>query len=207
MPDGLIAYYGLTDWWQAALSLEEQERLDAVFTPMGGQPRSLTQGTVGSIHGDTATAANLLAALIGWLTASQSDLALRRKLRAKVAALVDVLPTGVARHFALQVLIREFYRDRATDPDALSAAIARCREQIAMAGAVAPLLRDKRNGLLPRHVGYEQLAIVLEKERKFGEAIGVAEAAEAQGWAGSWHARILRCQRKDTDAGVGARSG
>jgi DNA invertase Pin-like site-specific DNA recombinase len=49
---------------------------------------------------------------------------------------------------------------------------------------------------LPSHVGYKQLAIILEKRGQFDEAIKVAKQAKSQGWNGDWDKRIARCESK-----------
>ncbi len=51
-------------------------------------------------------------------------------------------------------------------------------------------------GELPRHTGYEQLAIIREKEKDHPEAIRLCGEAMAQGWNGDWEKRIQRCKAK-----------
>jgi hypothetical protein len=46
---------------------------------------------------------------------------------------------------------------------------------------------------LPRHVGYERLAIILEKNKEYDQAIRTCEAAKLGGWSGDWDRRIDRC--------------
>jgi hypothetical protein len=124
-------------------------------------------------------------------------LVIRQKLRRKVVELVRSEPGAIARHFALQVLIREFYRDRESDPSALQAAIDACREQIAIAPEVAAAMRNSyRNSPLPRHVGYEQLATILEKAKDYAAAVALASEAKAADWNSDWDKRIARCQRR-----------
>lgn len=105
------------------------------------------------------------------------------------------------RHFALQEEIETAYRRRDRDPAALPAAIAACEHQIAMAKPAAKDWRHRypsKTGTtkLPRHVGYEQLAIIREKEGDYTAAIRLARQAQKQGWAGDWAKRIARCEAK-----------
>lgn len=100
-----------------------------------------------------------------------------------------------ARHFALQGLIEEAYRLRDAHPDALDDAVAACREQISLAPQVAALMR-RNYGQLPGHVGYRQLAIILEKQKAYGSAAELAEQARAQGWDGDWDKRLERLRRR-----------
>ena len=194
---GLIGYYGLTRWWDTALTPVERRRVESVFAPMGNSnPRPLTTGQVGAIQGEMATATGLLSSLVGWLSASDEDVAIRRKIRAKLLELVDDEPSLISRHFSLQVLIGEFYRDRDGDPLALAAAIDACRAQIRIAPGVANAMSSMFKGFLPRHVGYEKLAIIHEKAREYEEAIAVSLEAKAAGWGPDWDKRIARCRKR-----------
>jgi len=195
---GLLGYYGLLGWWNEVLASSEQERVESVFAPLGNpQPRPLTEGPVYQIFGETATAVSLLSSLIGWLRTTPEDLAIRHKLRRKVVELVASEPGVVARHFALQVLIGEFYRDRESDPSAMKAAIDACHMQIAIAPMVAASMRGSgQNSPLPRHVGYEQLAIILEKAKDYPAAIALCEEAKTAGWNSDWNKRMTRCQKR-----------
>ena len=95
-------------------------------------------------------------------------------MRDHLTALVSSDPNVISRHFALQVLIGEYYRDRAVDSAAKPAAIAACRDQIALAGQVATAMRHDFPDRLPRHVGFEQLAIILEKDKNYWVNAGVS---------------------------------
>ena len=55
---------------------------------------------------------------------------------------------------------------------------------------------------LPQHLGFRQLAIILEKRGEFEEAIQISKRAQAQGWNGDWEKRIARC-----DARIAKRNG
>ncbi len=49
---------------------------------------------------------------------------------------------------------------------------------------------------LPSHVGYKQLAIILEKEKKYDKAIALCNQAKREGWNDDWDKRIERCEKK-----------
>lgn len=109
--------------------------------------------------------------------------------------------TLVAFHYDLERQITLRYRTR-VDPKDLAMAVAACERQILLAPKFAPAWR-KENGLgtddvsnLPSHKGYEQLAIIREKDKDFAGAIALAEEAKAMGWAGDWDKRIARCRAK-----------
>jgi tetratricopeptide (TPR) repeat protein len=118
------------------------------------------------------------------------------------------------RHFELAEEIRQTYREREQRPGALDEAIAACREQIKLAPQMVQWFRSQADELnryslkynktsltasawdLPGHTGFSQLAIVLEKQGRYEEAIELCEKALAQGWADNWEGRIARCQKK-----------
>jgi hypothetical protein len=195
---GLIQYYGLQQWWVGELTPEERASLEEVFHPLGdSNPRPLTEGSIERVGGDTATASGFLSALIGWVPAVPERALLRRKLRLKLAELTEAETNVIARHFSLQVLIGQCYRDRDSDPGCRDAAIQACREQIGLAPAVAAAMKASlfRTGL-PRHVGFQQLAVILEKDREFEGAIALCKQARDAGWNGDWEKRIARCERR-----------
>lgn len=48
----------------------------------------------------------------------------------------------------------------------------------------------------PTHPGYTNMAILLEKEKNYSEAIRISKRAKDQGWNGDWDKRIARCEAK-----------
>ena len=199
---GLLAYYDLDSWWESALTPSERQRVESLFHPLGSdRPDPLTDGAVGHIDGATATPAGFLSALLGWLRSTPEDITIRRKMRDKLGELTAVEPNVISRHFALQVLISEYYRDRELVSGALQASIAACRQQIEMAPVVARAMRADFPDQLPRHVGYERLAVILEKNKEYDEAIRVCEEARRSGWNGDWERRAQRCAARRTKGG------
>jgi hypothetical protein len=115
----------------------------------------------------------------------------RRRLRREVSAAQG----PVERHFALQVLAQASYRLRDVHPEALEDAEAACREQILLAEVAGPALRQEF-GSKPSHHGYKQLAIILEKRKRYREALEIVEQAKGQGWDGDWERRAERLAKK-----------
>lgn len=109
------------------------------------------------------------------------------------------------RHFALLQKIKDHYRDRDKVPSALDKAIRCCQEQIALApqAAVAFEIDYRQKDSLPAHTGFEQLAVIREKQGDFVAAIELCEEAKRQGWGQGctkgpvdWDKRINRCKGK-----------
>jgi hypothetical protein len=51
---------------------------------------------------------------------------------------------------------------------------------------------------MPRPLGFWQMAVILEKEGNYADAIELATQALEQGWAGDWERRITRCKQRLT---------
>jgi len=100
-------------------------------------------------------------------------------------------------HFAYQERIEAAYRAREKNPRALGLAIEACEKQIELAPDSAKAFKREYPGEeLPAHVGFQQLAIIREKQGGYTEVIRLCETAKAQGWAGTWEKRIARCKKK-----------
>jgi hypothetical protein len=119
------------------------------------------------------------------------------------------------RHFALMEKMQQAYYRR--EVDGLEPAIKLCNAMIALAPeamAAFKLDHHKNSESLrksefsnlreyaakefqgPAHPGFQQLAIIRERQKKFEEVIRLCQHAESQGWAGDWDVRIARCQKK-----------
>lgn len=99
-------------------------------------------------------------------------------------------------HFAILTCITDHYRTRETD-DNYHKAIVGCKAQIKIqAEAAEQFLKEYPSQTLPSHTGYNQLVIILEKEKKFHEALELAKEAKANGWNGDWDKRINKLQGK-----------
>ena len=190
-PAGLIKYFGLTDWWLTAFTEEERRKIVSTFQPLGAPPNSLI---VGDITHTSGTAASLLSALSGWFRKREDkSIACRIIEKAEeVAPQADVLD----RHFLYQAKIQTYYPFRDEDNFALRRAIEGCEQQIKMSSEAASAFREKYPSELPAHVGYQQLAIIREKQGDFESAINLSQKAFEEGWSGDWENRIERCKKK-----------
>ena len=101
-------------------------------------------------------------------------------------------------HFVYSEMIPVYYRDRDEDPEAMGLAISACQKQISLGPQAASAWRVEypTDDSLPSHRGFEQLAIIREKQRDFEAAIELASAAQEQGWSGDWAKRIARCEKR-----------
>lgn len=99
-------------------------------------------------------------------------------------------------HYSFQETIKNNYMKR-ENPENLDKTIEACKEQIKIAPEVRrAFLEVYKNAPLPRHIGYEQLAIIEEKQNNYEEVIRLSKMALNENWAGDWHNRIERCEKK-----------
>jgi len=99
-------------------------------------------------------------------------------------------------HFNILERITEHYRRR-QDGDNYHKAIIACKAQIKIQADVAKqFVVEYPEQSLPVHTGYNQLIIILEKEKKIKDALHLAKEAKSNGWNGDWDKRIEKLQAK-----------
>jgi len=200
---GYIGRFGLGGWWLAEFTEDERQNIqsrygrwvsvsDPSHEAIAFDGRHMLVEAEGIQGSDTAAA--FLANLAQWLnTPSTRDLA-RRVLEKAEAVCSDALD----RHHVYEVLIPVYYKDRDKDRKYLDTAIRACERHIEVSSHAMRLWRAKRSGPAPTHKGFEQLAIIREKEGDYQEAIRLSRQAIEQGWSwkAGWERRIQRCERK-----------
>jgi hypothetical protein len=194
--DGYIRYFGLGTWWLNELTENERTRIGKVY--QSGNPEDTV--TSDTLVSTSQHVVSFLGGLAGWFNNGENR-ALARKILDMASTLASEAPI-LDQHFFLQQLIEVSYKER-QDLTRLKVAIAACRQQIALApeAANAFKLRYRDRELpLPSHKGYEQLAIVLEKDGHYREVVELSQQAKFHGWAGDWDKRIERCNKKLTKA-------
>lgn len=92
--------------------------------------------------------------------------------------------------------IKIFYRNRETEAHALEKAIEACEQQISISEQAANGFKMEFLDSLPLHTGYEQLAIIKEKQKDYRSVIKISEKALKEGWGGEWERRIERAKEK-----------
>jgi tetratricopeptide (TPR) repeat protein len=189
---GSIGYFGLQDWWLSAFSDDERQHILTTHQPLGSSGHSLTQGTVSYT---SQTAVGLLWALAGWFT-KEPDRPIAHRMFDKAEEIAQDGAAVLDVHFLYGQEIAIYYKDRHR-PEYMDKAIRACRQQIALAPEAAKAFKAEYAGApLPGHKGYEQWAIILEKQEEYQEAIELCAQAQAEGWSGDWTRRIERCAKK-----------
>jgi tetratricopeptide (TPR) repeat protein len=213
---GLIKYYGLTDWWLATFTADERHKIVETYQPMGftfewlveeasdelveEASDELVEGasdelTEGEVQFSSGSATDLLSGLAGWFK-NESDRRIAYRLLGKAEELLEKADV-LEKHFMYQAKIQIYYRFRDVDDFALQKAVEACEQQIFISDGAAKTLKEEYGGqVLPAHVGFEQLAIIREKEGRIEEAIKLCEQALKEGWSGNWERRITRYEKR-----------
>nr|WP_295709567.1 tetratricopeptide repeat protein [uncultured Halomonas sp.] len=189
--NGIIKYLKLEGWWLNELSDEEREIILNIYSPMGSE-NSIIEG---EIYNSSQTQLHFFWGLIGWFNKPELR-HIAYKLISKAETFIDKSSESLDVHFFYSTKLEVFYKDRDLRPNGLELAIQSCEQQIANAPAAATAFKQKYDGNLPAHKGYSQLAIILEKQKRYDEAISLCEKAKSQGWAGDWDKRLERCDKR-----------
>lgn len=180
----------IINWFNTEFSKEERDHMEEIYQPFG-----IDTGLKEEITGITENSAlHILTILSGWFD-NPRDRELALKLIKKAEEYIDKGEI-LDKHFFWSKKMELYYKLRDTDPNALEIAIRSAREQIKLApDATQAFIKD---GLpqLPAHAGYKQLAIILDKQGKYEEAIDLVKQAKSQGWNGDWDKRIERLEVK-----------
>ncbi|MGG6295258.1 hypothetical protein ACQ4M4_12785 [Leptolyngbya sp. AN02str] len=214
--EGYLGYLGLGDWWLSTFTAAERKYIEQLYEPLGGDPKlTLTRGKV---QGSSIRKAQLLHGLAGWFL-KPGDRHIARRILAKAEDVGRKENDILGLHFTYSQAVKTYYKDRDVEPQALEMAIEFCEKQIELAPVAAEAFRQEvrsreklgkefeKQGIsvtpipenaydLPAHVGFEQLAIIREKQKDFAEAIRLSTLAKSQGWAGDWDKRVERCEKR-----------
>lgn len=184
---GDIKYFDLVDWWLTSFSDLERKRIIEVYRPLGSD-RSIIDG---DITNSSSNPLAFLGCLAGWFN-NKTDRKIAFKILDKAKEYIDTCPI-LDTHFYYQAVMETYYPEREHMPEAMDFAIEACLNQIEIAPKAAEMFRKEYPKQdLPAHRGYEQLAIIREKQKDYADAIKICDKALKQGWNGNWQDRIER---------------
>jgi len=189
---GIIKYFDLDYWWLKELTDDEKEMILDHFNPLGGSDESIIEGKVTFT---SQSSIQFMSGLASWFSKPYAR-HIAYKIIKKAETLIDNNSPPIDVHFLYSAKVGIKYRNRDSDPNGLIEATNACKQQISYAHLAAKAFIKKYNDGLPSHKGYEQLAIILEKQKEYNETINLCESAMSQGWAGQWEKRIERCNKK-----------
>lgn len=188
---GNLGYYSLLDWWENEFSNTERLYIIGKYIPMGGG-----ELTKGRIIGSSATVISFLTCLQSWFT-TLADEVIAEKILKKAESLISIDTPILDKHFLYGCFIEHYYKKRKIDNQFYDMAKQYCLKQISISKKTKDaFLSDTAFLNLPRHKGYEQLAIILEKEKDYVGSLKLCCEAKAMGWNTDWDRRISNLERK-----------
>ncbi|MCL4735367.1 MAG: hypothetical protein KJ050_10575 [Candidatus Omnitrophica bacterium] len=188
---------GLMDWWENHVSIQEELPFDQMIAQVAGnpacEPRFVTDSAPSYL--------SFLSSRCSIDNPGLSDL-LHKKAFQSVSRPGDYIDF----HFDCSDCILNHYRRR-SDPAHLDRSILWCQRMIEIASEVAwafPVVYgDSALCSTGPHLGFHQLSVILEQQRRFQEAIDLSIKARESGWrdniAGDpsdWDYRISRLRKK-----------
>ena len=156
---------------------------------------------------DVRSAAGLLTTLADCLRNQPDDRSLAMRILSKAEERAKAEDDVLALHLVYQEMARLHCRWINHFPEVLDLAFGACHKQIAIAPEAARALHEQRpRQPLPIHVGFQTLAILLDKEGSYAKAIEICKQARFQGWSGNWTWRIGCLAKKLSEHGNPVRS-
>ena len=183
--EGLIAFYGLQEWWLSSFDNDEREYIDSRYQPMGAPPHRLTQGT---ILGRRHPIPEFLNGLNTWfLSSKDSSIAERihRKLK-DVAREQPIVKPGYieGRHFTTYDRDIEAFK-RSGNAEKLDLLLV----ELVNATEAQSALYD--NGVAPAY--YSELALLYHKQKEYSKEVSILERFAKQKHApGFMTAKLLK---------------
>lgn len=188
---GSLGYYSLLEWWENEFSKNEKTYILENYKPMGGPDLNK-----GSIFDLSASVISFLSGLQSFFT-NLADEVISEKILNKAESLIDDNIPILDIHFLYGSIMKHYYKKRNIAPKFYLLAKKYCGKQIGISTNVKKaFLSESWCYSLPRHMGYQQLAIILEKEKNYKEAIDLCLEASNSGWNSDWNKRIERLNKK-----------
>ncbi len=170
--EGLLAYYGLEEWWQTAFTDAEQRYIDHRFQPMGSECHSLTQGNMVS---SSLTVTQFLSSLSTWFRRPEEK-SIAERIHQKIDELARACPISKpgyyrGRHFTTYVFdVENLKRNNQIDE-------AECLLLELVEATEAESNVDKC-GIAPGY--YEELAKIYRKRKDYRNEVAILERFASQ---------------------------
>lgn len=201
--EGELGHFGLGGWWLSAFTRAERKHIEASYQP-AGSPGNAKSLTTGQGHSRFHSSVGLLTALAAQLRSKPEDRDLASRVLVKAEQRARAEDDVIGLHLVYQEMIRLHAKWRDYFLDALDLAFGACHKQIMLAPAVAEAIRATRpDEPLPGHLGFQKMAVFLEKEGSYTKAIETCKQAREQGWDGNWTWRIGTLAKKREEQGCG----
>lgn len=198
---GELGYFGLGSWWLSTFSAKERRYMESLFQgrelPAGARPLTRDRGLLG-----VQTTAGLLVLLADRLSHRPEDRALACLVLTKAEERASSESDRLGLHFTYHQTIRMHLRWKERFRDAADLALAASDKQVRFSPEAAEAFRHRYpEEPLPVHLGYLNVASVLEQQGAYTRAIEICKQAQSEGWGGNWPWRIQRMARRLFDQG------
>lgn len=175
---GYIALNSLQDWWQKSFTDSEREHIREVvgttWNPLDSEDDNELQKY------NKPAPLGFLMGMAGWFNnAKDRDLAIKMIIKAEEFATPHSDLLDLHFFYAQQMRI---YNGGKPDSSSSKKVIESCHNQINLAPRAAKEFLKQYKGNLPVHEGYDKLISILEKEKKYDEAIKYIKKAKDEGW-------------------------
>lgn len=187
-------------WLAATFGTGQLQHMRQVFQPLGTGSADIESLLVGP----SDRVAMGLGNLIGWFDnpRDRADYAvpiLRRLLELLGQFALSWSGSIEHLHFAYQAVMETAYKLR-EDPYWLEVTVWAAQAQVALAPKAAAAMRHQygHSNPLPRHVGYQRLAILADKAGDDPDVLRLCAEAQAGGWAGTWDKRAAKATKRLT---------
>ena len=185
-----------------------------MYKPFGSDPseKLLTGSQLATGTKTTETSVSLLYGLAQWFN-SKKDIDIAKRIIAKADELSTPNLPVLDLHFHYSTMIQVYYKNRDV-PASLTRAAWACQRQIELSPQAASEFKREHRELrasairdgydsnlparckLPRHIGFQQMCIILEKEGDYKGALRLAKRASREGWDGDWDRRIPKLEKR-----------
>ncbi|MBZ4680460.1 MAG: hypothetical protein JG763_3089 [Shewanella sp.] len=214
----ILDYYDLKEWWNTALTPAQRDQISRDYQPMGypsGERYLYAKQGKSYCETDKCCFLDVLACVA---KDDAKDIIWNKTEQAVKEALSQPRKNYKDIHLALVGLIKYHYRLR-ENPAHYDKAKELCLLQISIANQAAKafskppkphgislkkleeILGHKPVGydippIMPSHIGFKQLAIILEKEGDLKGALKLSQKALKQGWNDNYEKRITKLTAK-----------
>ena len=165
--EGIIAFYGLQEWWFSSFTNDERAYIDSCYQPMGASPHTLIQGT---ILERKQPAPEFLNGLNNWFSSSK-DLTIAERVHQKLTELAKehpIVKPGYydGRHFTTYV--RDFE------------SLKKSGKFIELENLLLELVRATEAESAVNNMGvapayYSELALLYRKQKEYSKEISILE--------------------------------
>ncbi|TXF77321.1 hypothetical protein [Chryseobacterium sp.] len=189
--EGLIKFYKLENWWFDTFNDFQRNRIANSYKTFGTV--HLSQPLIKGKQIDSRPDFIFLLNLSQFFnTKADFDLSFPMIKEAEQRFNEDV--EVLELHFYFGEILSFYYKLR-DNAEFYEKAKIYALKQIDLSNKSKNAFLHEKYGTLPMHLGYKQLCIILEKEKKISEAIEIAEKAKKEGWDGDWDKRIEKLKK------------